>query len=73
MPIRCHAEHDLQGIVLSRIETAGDVESLCCFFREKMTRVVEISGREGDYRLSMPGVSHAALELLVAASNIELI
>ena len=73
MPIRCHAKHDGHGIVLSRIKTAGDVESLCCFFREKVTRVVEISGREGDYRLSMPGVSNEDLEILVAASNIELI
>lgn len=73
MPICCHAEHDDQGIVLSRIKTAGDVESLCCFFREKVTRVVEISGRDGDYRLSMPGVSNEDLEILVAASNIELI
>ena len=73
MPIRCHADHDGQGIALSRIETAGDAESLCCFFREKVTRVVEISGREGDYRLFMPGVPNEALEMLVASSNIELI
>lgn len=73
MPLRCRAEHDGEGIVLSGMKCADDAESLRCFFAEKTIRVVKISGREGDCRLFMPGVSMAALRVFVAGSNIELI
>ena len=74
MPVRCHAEHDGQGIVLSKIRCAEDAVSLRCFFADRgATAVAAEPAGANDYRLRLVGVSVAELGRLIAASNIELI
>lgn len=73
MPIRCHAEHNGQGIVLSKLQSKSDVESLRHFFAEKIIRVHERTGLPDDYRLFMPGVSMEAFAFFIKNASIKLI
>lgn len=74
MPIRCHAEHDGQGIVLSQIRCDEDAVSLCCFFEERgvSAAMTDVAGQD-DFTLILAGVSIAEFAKLITGSNIELI
>ena len=74
MPLRCHAEHDGQGVVLSQIEEMADSEFLCAFFLEMgiEAMVYERIG-PSDHRVFLGGTSMEILGRLIAGSNIELV
>ena len=74
MPIRCHAEHDGLGIVLSQIESIEAAISLRCFFSEHgVGAALAQPGGEGDFRLVLVGLSLDEFSKRVAGSNIELV
>lgn len=74
MRIRCHAEHNGLGIVLSRIETMENAESMLVFFLEKgiAAAIAEPRGA-ADHRVFLPGSSMEVFARLIAGSNIQLI
>ena len=74
MRIKCHAEHDCQGIVLSKIRCEEDALSLRWFFDQRGTpaTVVDADGQEG-LMMILRGVSMAGFAKLVAGSNVELL
>lgn len=74
MPIRCHAEHDGLGILLSQIENIDAAISMRCFFAEHGFGVALAEpGGEHDYRLIVVGISFDEFKKVVAGANIELI
>lgn len=74
MPLRCHAEHDGQGIVLSSIKCIDDAVSLRCFFAERgAVATVREPYTNEDCRVLLPGISIGEFARLIAGSNIELI
>ena len=73
MPIRCHAEHDGLGIVLSKIDCLADADSLRNFFAESGVGAVVCQPDDAkDYRVFLAGISMAAFGKLIDGSNIDL-
>lgn len=74
MRIKCHAEHDGQGIVLRKIRCEEDALSLRCFLDEIRTpaTIVDAGGQDG-LSMILLGVSMADFAKLIADSNVELI
>jgi hypothetical protein len=74
MPIRCHAEHDGQGAVLSKIESIAHAKSLRAFFDERGILATVLSpANPKDYRVLIGGMTPQLFAKLIAGSNIELI
>jgi hypothetical protein len=74
MPIRCHAEHDGSGTVLSGIESMADAESIRCFFAEQgIAAMITQPHGPTDHRVYVAGMPSGLFSKLIARSNIELI
>lgn len=75
MPIRCHAEQTSRGVMLSRMETQADADSLRVFFLEQAIAAVAISPRagEGHDQVLLPGLTLEVFHRLIERANIELV
>jgi hypothetical protein len=74
MPIRCHAERDGQGIVLSKIGSISDAESIHSLFEERSIPVTVLSpARPNDHRVLIGGTTPQLFAKLIAGSSVELI
>jgi hypothetical protein len=74
MPIRLHAEDTGQGVLLSRIETQADVESLCSFFSEKgAAATAGPQSAPSDNRVFLAGLTIDQFAQLIEWANVELI
>jgi hypothetical protein len=75
MPIRCRAEHDDLGIMLSRIESIDNALSLRCFLAkgDVSSAVGAATDSEVGFRLFIIGLSLDEFKARIAGSNIELI
>lgn len=72
MPIRCHYEHNGQGIVLSEIESPADAVKvrICLLERRIAATVIEPAGLK-DFRVVVAGIPLDSFLRLIAGSEIE--
>lgn len=74
MPIRFHAEHIDHGVLLSKIETLEEAESVRNFFLEKSTpSAISQLSTPGDYKVYLPGPTKDQFAKLIEGANVELI
>jgi hypothetical protein len=74
MPIRFHAEHIDHGILLSKIETPEEAESVRNFFHERGTpSVISQLSIPGDSKVYLPGPTKDQFAKLIEGANVELI
>lgn len=72
MAIRLHAEYTGHGILLSRIETQDDAESVRNFFAERgLAATVGPLSFPGDYRVFLPETTMDRFAALAEDWNIE--
>jgi hypothetical protein len=74
MSIRLHAEPTASGVVLSKIKTAEDAQSLCVFIREHgQPATVTPDSVPGDFRVLLLGLEWDRFETLIDGANVDLV
>ena len=74
MPIRCHAQQDARGVMLTRIETLLEADALCIYFGELGLSATLIRPTDrGAYSVHIDRLTLRILRKLIKGSEIELI
>ncbi len=73
MAIRVHAEYMGRGVLLKKVASQADAESLRNLFAERELAAVISPFAAGDYRVFLAGLSAEEFAKLIEGANIELI
>ena len=74
MPIRCHAEQDARGVMLTRIETLLEADAVCVYFGELGLSATLIRPTDrGSYSVHVERLTPKILRKLIKGSGIELV